>query len=342
MPTPAPDQTDDVELPVPTPAPDVSRPPRSTDSSPSAASSDESEPDADAEATETLPTAVNPAETTAPQPTPAPGSGEQPADEQPAGNQAAGEPSPTTPSAVDAGSPAKETPTTPSTDTAVSTDGSTNTVTVGASTDVPVDLNQLTPASASPQSTDQAETSLEQTISTLQLGSGNNDGALIEKSLAALSKLDASSLNVRNVVLKPVSQSGQSGHTISFNGTAPATSGGDGDGSEAGSAAPVEVLVVDASQMPEGIKLQFNHIGLIVVIGGAGADSFTMSRGKDVIADFNISEGDAIVIPDDLDLNLTISQSGDHLLLIDEANKIRTKLLHVDRDDFIAAFPELL
>ena len=67
-----------------------------------------------------------------------------------------------------------------------------------------------------------------------------------------------------------------------------------------------------------------------------------MSRGKDVIADFNISEGDAIVIPDDLDLNLTISQSGDHLLLIDEANKIRTKLMNVDRDDFIAAFPELL
>ena len=67
-----------------------------------------------------------------------------------------------------------------------------------------------------------------------------------------------------------------------------------------------------------------------------------LSSGKDVIADFNISEGDAIVIPDDLDLNLTISQSGDHLLLIDEANKIRTKLLHVDRDDFIAAFPELL
>ena len=66
------------------------------------------------------------------------------------------------------------------------------------------------------------------------------------------------------------------------------------------------------------------------------------SPAKDVIADFNISEGDAIVIPDDLDLNLTISQSGDHLLLIDEANMIRTKLMHVERDAFIAAFPELL
>ena len=78
------------------------------------------------------------------------------------------------------------------------------------------------------------------------------------------------------------------------------------------------------------------------LIGGAGADSFTMSRGKDVIADFNISEGDAIMISDDLDLNLTISQSGDHLLLIDESQDVRTKLMHVNRDEFIAAFPELL
>ena len=100
--------------------------------------------------------------------------------------------------------------------------------------------------------------------------------------------------------------------------------------------------MVDASQMPEGSTLQFNHIGLIVVIGGAGAESILFSSGNEVITDFNISEGDAIVIPDDLDLNLTISQSGDHMLLIDESQDVRTKLMHVNRDDFIAAFPELL
>ena len=80
------------------------------------------------------------------------------------------------------------------------------------------------------------------------------------------------------------------------------------------------------------------------LIGGAGADTFVISRGKDMIADFNISAGDTIVIPDDLDLNLnlTTSPSGDHLLLIDEANSIRTKLIYMEHDAFIAAFPELL
>ena len=60
-----------------------------------------------------------------------------------------------------------------------------------------------------------------------------------------------------------------------------------------------------------------------------------------MIVDFNISEGDTIVIPENLDLNLTISQSGDHLLLIDEANKIRTKLMPIDHDAFKASLSEL-
>ena len=60
-----------------------------------------------------------------------------------------------------------------------------------------------------------------------------------------------------------------------------------------------------------------------------------------MIIDFNISQGDTIAIPDDLGLNLTINQSGDHPLLVDKVNKTRNKLIHIDHDALKASPHEI-
>ena len=72
---------------------------------------------------------------------------------------------------------------------------------------------------------------------------------------------------------------------------------------------------------------------------GAGADRFALSTGKVTITDFNPNQGDQLVIGPDL--NLSVQQDGDHLLLLDDANSINTTLRNTTLDQLLIAHPEL-
>ena len=60
----------------------------------------------------------------------------------------------------------------------------------------------------------------------------------------------------------------------------------------------------------------------------------------DTINDFSIADGDVIEAPDNL--NLRLLQRGDHLLLKDLDNNIKTTLLNINRDDLLAHQPDLI
>ena len=80
--------------------------------------------------------------------------------------------------------------------------------------------------------------------------------------------------------------------------------------------------------------------GRDTLTGGEASDIFYLSKNKDTIRDFSIADADLIEAPSHL--NLRLIQRGDHLLLIDPDNSIKTKLLNVERDDLLAYQPELL
>ena len=65
-----------------------------------------------------------------------------------------------------------------------------------------------------------------------------------------------------------------------------------------------------------------------------------LSTKKDTINDFSIADGDVIEAPDNL--NLRLIQRGDHLLLKDLDNNIKTTLLNINRDDLLAHQPDLI
>ena len=71
--------------------------------------------------------------------------------------------------------------------------------------------------------------------------------------------------------------------------------------------------------------------GKDTLIGGDGADIFVLSTKKDTINDFSIADGD--VIEASSNLNLQLIQRGNHLLLKDLDNNIKTTLLNTDRND---------
>ena len=75
------------------------------------------------------------------------------------------------------------------------------------------------------------------------------------------------------------------------------------------------------------------------LIGGSGADRFVLSTGNDTITDFKHKQGDQLTI--DADLNLSVQQDGDHLLLLDDANSINTTLRNITLDQLLTAYPEL-
>ena len=75
------------------------------------------------------------------------------------------------------------------------------------------------------------------------------------------------------------------------------------------------------------------------LIGGSGSDRFVLSTGNDTITDFKYKQGDQLAI--DPDLNLSVQQDGDHLLLLDDANSINTTLRNTSLDHLLAAHPEL-
>ena len=74
--------------------------------------------------------------------------------------------------------------------------------------------------------------------------------------------------------------------------------------------------------------------------GGDGADTFHLSRGQDTIRDFSINDGDVIEAP--TNLNIRVIQRGDHLLLKDLDNNIKTTLLNTNSDDLLAHQPDLI
>ena len=76
------------------------------------------------------------------------------------------------------------------------------------------------------------------------------------------------------------------------------------------------------------------------LIGGDGADIFELAKGKDTINDFSIADGDVIDAPNNL--NLRLIQRGDHLLLKDADNNIKTTLLNINRDDLVDHQPDLI
>ena len=80
--------------------------------------------------------------------------------------------------------------------------------------------------------------------------------------------------------------------------------------------------------------------GTDTLVGGKGTDTFSLSKGKDVIRDFSIAEGDLITAPEEWSLQLI--QKGDHLLLKDNDNNIRTRLLNIDSDDFLNHQPDVI
>ena len=80
--------------------------------------------------------------------------------------------------------------------------------------------------------------------------------------------------------------------------------------------------------------------GKDTLIGGDGADIFVLSTKKDTINDFSIADGDVIEAPSNL--NLQLIQRGDHLLLKDLDNNIKTTLLNTDSNDLLQHQPDLV
>ena len=84
----------------------------------------------------------------------------------------------------------------------------------------------------------------------------------------------------------------------------------------------------------------FGGKGKDTLIGGEGADIFELSEHKDTIRDFSITDGDVIEAP--TKLNLRLIQRGDHLLLKDLDDNIKTTLLNINRDDLLGHQPDLI
>ena len=70
------------------------------------------------------------------------------------------------------------------------------------------------------------------------------------------------------------------------------------------------------------------------LIGGSDADRFRLSKGNDRIKDFSFSEGDQIVIGENI--NLAIAKSGKNLLLSDGNNGINTTLVNTSLNRFLS------
>ena len=86
-------------------------------------------------------------------------------------------------------------------------------------------------------------------------------------------------------------------------------------------------------------KLNGNK-GADILIGGRGADRFRLSKGKDTIKDFSI--GDCDIIDASNMENLQLIQRGDHLLLKDNVQNIKTTLLNINLIDLLLHQPELI
>ena len=79
----------------------------------------------------------------------------------------------------------------------------------------------------------------------------------------------------------------------------------------------------------------YGGAGADTLTGRAGRDVFILSKGADVVTDFNLKkDGIGLVYA----LDLSFIQNGDDLL-IKGNDGVKTLLLNVDRDDFLAEYP---
>ena len=76
------------------------------------------------------------------------------------------------------------------------------------------------------------------------------------------------------------------------------------------------------------------------LIGGSGADRFRLSKGKDLIKDFSMDDGDQILIAGNV--NLTMTQSGNNLVLSDSGKDVSTTLINIVLDELLSYQPGLI
>ena len=88
-----------------------------------------------------------------------------------------------------------------------------------------------------------------------------------------------------------------------------------------------------------GHDVLYGGDGADTLTGNAGHDVFLLSKGNDVITDFQVKK-DAIGFVNALEIS--IEQDGDDLLIIDSEAKVSTRLLGIDRDDFLSDYPNNL
>ena len=74
----------------------------------------------------------------------------------------------------------------------------------------------------------------------------------------------------------------------------------------------------------------YHYVALVIKLACL---DFYLSKGRDVIKDFSLKQGDQIVLPEEL--NPLLLQRGDNTIIRDEKNAIRTTMLNVNRDDLL-------
>ena len=79
--------------------------------------------------------------------------------------------------------------------------------------------------------------------------------------------------------------------------------------------------------------------GKDILKGGRGADRFKLSAGRDSITDYNPTEGDRLLFSKDLELSIT--EAGNDVILADKSNEIHTVLLNTSLESVIASHPQL-
>ena len=95
----------------------------------------------------------------------------------------------------------------------------------------------------------------------------------------------------------------------------------------------------DLLQGGEGSDKLNGGPGRDILSGEGAADRFKLSAGKDSITDYNPTEGDRLVFSKDLELSIT--EAGNDVILTDKSNDIHTVLLNTSLESVIASHPQL-
>ena len=95
----------------------------------------------------------------------------------------------------------------------------------------------------------------------------------------------------------------------------------------------------DLLQGGEGSDKLNGGPGRDILSGEGAADRFKLSAGKDSITDYNPTEGDRLLFSKDLELSIT--EAGNDVILADKSNEIHTVLLNTSLESVIASHPQL-